>query len=121
MSAASNRRGDAKGTATPEETQIVEPPDSGPPITTSLPRRPGVSRTSSKPQQSFLLVDDNAINLKILSTYVKKLSRKFSTATNGKEALNAYKKTPAAYSCIFMDISMPVMDGLEATRANSNI
>ncbi len=48
---------------------------------------------------------------------MRKLKRKYSLATNGKEAVEAYKRTPASYSCILMDISMPVMDGLEATRA----
>lgn len=65
----------------------------------------------------FLLVDDNAINLKILSSYMKKLNYKYNTASNGQEAVDTFIQSPAGrYSCVFMDISMPVMDGFEATR-----
>ncbi|KAH7481277.1 hypothetical protein FOMA001_g7924 [Fusarium oxysporum f. sp. matthiolae] len=64
----------------------------------------------------FLLVDDNFINLKILSSYMKKLKQPYQTASDGLEALTAYEADPGRYSCILMDISMPVMDGFEATR-----
>ncbi|PNH70010.1 hypothetical protein VD0002_g521 [Verticillium dahliae] len=74
-----------------------------------------VSETGDKARK-FLLVDDNSINLRILSSYVKKLGRPLGTATNGLEAYEAYRTEPEGYICIFMDISMPVMDGFEATR-----
>ncbi|KAF4982203.1 hypothetical protein FZEAL_2087 [Fusarium zealandicum] len=64
----------------------------------------------------FLLVDDNPINLKILAAYMKKLKQPYQTATNGLEALTTYEVDPGRYICILMDISMPVMDGFEATR-----
>lgn len=64
----------------------------------------------------FLLVDDNFINLKILTSYMKKLKQPYQTATNGQEALSAYEMDSGRYVCILMDISMPIMDGFEATR-----
>ncbi|CAN8096474.1 unnamed protein product [Discula destructiva] len=64
----------------------------------------------------FLLVDDNAINLKILSAYMRKLDRGFDCATDGLQALLACRVRTVNYRCIFMDISMPIMDGLESTR-----
>ncbi|KAM0390248.1 hypothetical protein ACHAPZ_011627 [Fusarium culmorum] len=64
----------------------------------------------------FLLVEDNPINLKILIYFVNKLKQPYGTAINGKEAIAAYKETPGRFLYIMMDISMPVMDGLEATR-----
>ncbi|KAF7549636.1 hypothetical protein G7046_g8278 [Stylonectria norvegica] len=64
----------------------------------------------------LLLVDDNHINLKILSSYVKKTGFEYQTAMNGKEAVEAYTKAPELYACVLMDISMPVMDGFEASR-----
>ncbi|KAF5020227.1 hypothetical protein F66182_7744 [Fusarium sp. NRRL 66182] len=64
----------------------------------------------------FLLVDDNFINLKILSSYMKKLKQPYQTASDGLEAVTAYEADPGRYGCILMDISMPVMDGFEATR-----
>ena len=68
---------------------------------------------------SLLLVDDNDINLKIISTYLQKLACHYSTASNGLEAVESYQRayqegTP--FDAVLMDISMPVMDGFEATR-----
>jgi CheY-like chemotaxis protein len=68
------------------------------------------------PRSQFLLVDDNHINLKLLSAYMKKMGLKYQLATNGKEALDTFVECPQDYACILMDISMPVMDGFEATR-----
>ncbi|KAK2063684.1 hypothetical protein LY76DRAFT_661135 [Colletotrichum caudatum] len=64
----------------------------------------------------FLLVKDNLINPRILSTYITKLGKKFLTATNGLEAVQAYKRTPHECGCILTDVSMPVTDGYKATR-----
>ena len=66
---------------------------------------------------TFLLVDDNPINLKMLIMFMKKLKLEYDTATDGKQAVEKYKKSPGTFRCIFMDISMPVMNGFEATRA----
>jgi CheY-like chemotaxis protein len=64
----------------------------------------------------ILLVDDNHINLKMLSAFMSKLGRAYGAAVNGKEAVDAYLCDPGQYAGIIMDISMPVMDGFEATR-----
>ncbi|TWU70604.1 hypothetical protein ED733_000848 [Metarhizium rileyi] len=71
---------------------------------------------SIQPGTSFLLVDDNPINLKILTTYMKKLGLPYRTATNGQQAVELFRGGNDLYKCVFMDISMPVMDGFEATR-----
>ena len=71
---------------------------------------------SEEAKQAFLIVDDNPINVKILSSYMKKTGSVYSPASNGLEALETFCRNPAQYKCIFMDISMPVMDGFEATR-----
>ncbi|KAJ6784699.1 hypothetical protein PWT90_00442 [Aphanocladium album] len=63
-----------------------------------------------------LLVDDNRINLKILAAYMTKLGCPYEMVVNGKEAVDAYIAHPEQFAAILMDISMPVMDGLEATR-----
>jgi CheY-like chemotaxis protein len=63
-----------------------------------------------------LLVDDNHINLKVLSAYMGKLGLAHATAVNGLEAVEAYAADPGRFAAVLMDLSMPVMDGLEATR-----
>jgi CheY-like chemotaxis protein len=85
----------------------------------------------SKPSRSLncLAVDDNPINLRLLRTFVDKLGHRHVLAVNGLEAVDAYKaaQTPLTtgsshhdeslrIDVILMDINMPVLDGLEATR-----
>ncbi|OJJ60297.1 hypothetical protein ASPSYDRAFT_42020 [Aspergillus sydowii CBS 593.65] len=65
---------------------------------------------------SVLLVDDNAVNLQLLMAAMKKAKFPYFTACNGLEALEAYKAHAKEIQVIIMDISMPVMDGLESTR-----
>jgi len=64
----------------------------------------------------ILLVEDNEINLKLLVAYMRKLKLNHATAINGLEALNTYKEAKGSFDVIFMDISMPIMDGIESTR-----
>lgn len=61
-----------------------------------------------------LLVEDNPINQKLLSTVLGQLGLNISTAFNGVEALTALEDNE--FDIIFMDIQMPEMDGYEATR-----
>lgn len=74
------------------------------------------STSASPGTLKALLVDDNEINLKLLTAYMCKLSLPHSTAMNGLEAVNTYSEALGAFDVIFMDISMPVMDGLTASR-----
>ncbi|KAL4781804.1 hypothetical protein BJX76DRAFT_369575 [Aspergillus varians] len=65
-----------------------------------------------------LVVDDNSINLNLMLTFMKKRQLTIlDSAENGQLAVDAVERTPQGYDVIFMDISMPVMDGFEATRA----
>ncbi|OAA62084.1 histidine kinase [Akanthomyces lecanii RCEF 1005] len=68
------------------------------------------------PFDKFLLVDDNHINIKVLAAYMKKLNIEYDTAVNGREAVELFCKTEKQYNCVLMDISMPIMNGFEATR-----
>ncbi|KAL6229567.1 hypothetical protein BDW75DRAFT_224931 [Aspergillus navahoensis] len=65
---------------------------------------------------SVLLVDDNSVNLQLLVAVMKKAKLPYFTACNGLEALEVYKAHAKEIHVILMDISMPVMDGLESTR-----
>ncbi|KFY34081.1 hypothetical protein V494_07075 [Pseudogymnoascus sp. VKM F-4513 (FW-928)] len=65
-----------------------------------------------------LAVDDNALNLLLLTRYLSKRDGDtVVTARDGLEAVAAVRAAPDSFDIIFMDISMPGMDGFEATRA----
>ncbi|KAH6915503.1 response regulator receiver domain-containing protein [Coprinopsis sp. MPI-PUGE-AT-0042] len=66
------------------------------------------------PPISVLIVDDNPINQTILSTFMKRKKIKYDIANNGAEAVNKWKS--GGFHLILMDIQMPVMDGIQATK-----
>lgn len=65
---------------------------------------------------TILLVDDIEINLEILEALLEPTGITIDTATNGRNAIEVFAANPARYDLILMDVQMPEMDGLEATR-----
>ena len=66
--------------------------------------------------KTILLADDVEINREIIIMMLDDLGIKVDCACNGLEAVDMYTKNPMRYSMIIMDINMPEMDGMEATR-----
>ncbi len=67
--------------------------------------------------QKALLVEDNELNREIAKMVLEDEGLVVDMAENGQEAVDAFANSkPGTYQFIFMDIMMPVMDGLEATR-----
>ncbi|TPX09760.1 uncharacterized protein E0L32_009099 [Thyridium curvatum] len=68
----------------------------------------------SVPPINVLIVEDNIINLKLLEAFVKRLKVRWQTAMNGRDAVTKWRT--GGFHLVLMDIQLPVMSGLDATR-----
>jgi len=80
--------------------------------TDSLDSGPAVSFDGFR----ILLAEDVEINREIVLSLLEPTQIEIDCAVDGAEAVRLFSATPERYDMIFMDIQMPVMDGLEATR-----
>ena len=64
-----------------------------------------------------LLVEDNALNMEIAQFVLEEMGVKLTMASNGQEAVETFARSaPGQFDAILMDIMMPVLDGIEATK-----
>ena len=87
----------------------VDPPPAPAPRPATLRAETGTARAIS-----LLVVDDNLVNQKVSVNLIRKLGHDADVVDNGQAAVEAAKYRH--YDLILMDIHMPVMDGLVATR-----
>lgn len=83
------------------------------PITTRHTAREMLYRLACR-KARILLVEDNITSQQVGLSILKKLGMEADAVANGKEAVRAVRTLP--YDLVFMDVQMPEMDGLEATR-----
>lgn len=88
------------------------------PVERSFVEEQETEQTMDFTGKRILVVEDNELNMEIAHTLLEKIGITVEEAYNGKEAVEqVWENAPGYYDLILMDIMMPVMDGLEATRA----
>ncbi|KAF1835612.1 hypothetical protein BDW02DRAFT_597102 [Decorospora gaudefroyi] len=78
------------------------------------PTLPAGLLDGSVPPINVLIVEDNIINLRVLGAFMQRLKVRWQRAMNGKEAVTKWKA--GGFHLVLMDIQLPVMNGLEATK-----
>lgn len=86
--------------------------------------KPGESARSGAPfgehsrfdHLNVLVAEDNEVNRDVIRAILASLGMQPVICRNGEEALAAYRAAGGAFDIVFMDVEMPIMDGLEATR-----
>jgi len=81
---------------------------------TGLPEAPATEAREALARLRVLVVEDNPLNQKITLRMLQKLGCETALAENGREAVTAVESS--RYDLILMDVQMPVMDGVDATR-----
>jgi CheY-like chemotaxis protein len=71
-------------------------------------------KSSKKSKRPVLIVEDNMINQTLLKTILKKQGEDVVLASTGPEVIEKFK--PGVYSIIFMDLTLPIMSGIEVTK-----
>ncbi|XP_007011634.2 PREDICTED: histidine kinase 5 isoform X2 [Theobroma cacao] len=94
----------------PQLSPKQEKSDTGSQCTSNSSRE--VSNLTSKPK--ILLVEDNKINVMVTQSMMKQIGHTIDVVNNGIEAVHAVQR--CSYDLVLMDVCMPVMDGLQATR-----
>ncbi|KAI3327159.1 CheY-like protein [Xylariaceae sp. AK1471] len=82
--------------------------------TIETPTLPSGLLDTAVPPINILIVEDNMINLRLLEAFVKRLKVRWQTAVNGREAVDKWRA--GGFHLVLMDIQLPIMSGLEATR-----
>jgi NO-binding membrane sensor protein with MHYT domain/CheY-like chemotaxis protein len=83
-------------------------------VRAALPSGPAANIANDPAAPLALVVDDNATNRKLLELVLRQLGAEWRSVENGEQAIGAWEEH--AFDVILMDIQMPVMDGLSATR-----
>jgi osomolarity two-component system response regulator SSK1 len=114
----------------PVPADVIVLPNSTPPTPRVASPRPHKERLKSRavkapslpvgmldgsvPPINVLIVEDNIINLRVLGAFMQRLKVRWQRAMNGKEAVTKWRA--GGFHLVLMDIQLPIMNGLEATK-----
>jgi osomolarity two-component system response regulator SSK1 len=105
--------------------QVAPPPRISSPRPESRPKKnkktnsdhpsfPAGMLNGAVPPINVLIVEDNIINLKLLEAFMKRLKVRSQNAMNGREAVTKWRT--GGFHLVLMDIQLPIMNGLDATK-----
>jgi PAS domain S-box-containing protein len=98
------------------EFRFTMPCKLAPQDTVTAPARPVVDLADGPPKRlRILLAEDNTVNQRLAKRLLEKRGHQVSVAGDGRQAVEAAMLAPP-FDLILMDVQMPIMDGLEATR-----
>ncbi|KAI7781480.1 response regulator receiver protein [Diaporthe eres] len=97
---------------TPSNTPEAPKPEG---LVKTQPDSEGPSTKQFKPVH-FLVAEDNKVMRMLVTKLMDRLGHSCDFVVNGEEAVEAYKRRHHVLQCILMDVSMPIMGGIEATR-----
>ena len=75
---------------------------------------PTLTKAKNHPNLRILLAEDNPVNQKVASLILEKLGYRADIVSDGLEAVSSVQTVP--YDCVLMDVEMPEMDGITATK-----
>ena len=78
--------------------------------------QPGAKSSKRLRDLSILVVDDNEVNREVAKELLLREGAKVTEASNGAKSIALLKKFPKRFDLVLMDVQMPEMDGIEATR-----
>lgn len=99
----------------PTPSQIVPSPSSSVSSQSRYPF-PITALLDGRQKFSILVAEDNPLNSRLLETRLKKRGHDVQIAADGKACFEVFKSNHGAFDIILMDIQMPLLDGVEATK-----
>ncbi|KAK6360426.1 ssk1 response regulator receiver [Orbilia blumenaviensis] len=115
--------------SSPGIVKPVPPKPASPGVVPSVSSPPAITRAPTKPKEftagigtldgqvpsiNVLIVEDNIINLRLLEAFMKRLKVRWATAMNGRDAVTKWRT--GGFQLVLMDIQLPIMNGLDATK-----